>query len=131
MKQRSPRVAGDILSAVESQFKRWRESRRRGTRIPAELWADAVRAARACGVSKVATALGLDYYKLKQRLEKAPGLARVGGGGFVEIPWPSSPASECVFELEDAQGTRLRVALQGASPAELEPLARTLWSLAR
>lgn len=131
MKQESSRVAHDILSDVESQFESWRGSRPRGTRIPTVLWAAAVEAARACGVSKVAAALGLDYYKLKQLLEEAPEIAPVGGGRFVEIPWPSSPSSECVFELEDAAGTRLRVTLQGGSPADLEPLARTLWSLAR
>jgi hypothetical protein len=131
MQHRSPRVARDILSEVESQFERWRRSRRRGTRIPTSLWEAAVGAARDCGVSKVAGALRLDYYKLKERLEAAPGPAPVGRGGFLEIPWPSPPASECVFELEDAEGTHLRVTLKGASPAELEPLARALWSLAR
>ena len=131
MKQRSPRVARDILSDVERQFEHWRSSRRRGTRIPAALWDAAVGAAHDCGVSKVAGALRLDYYKLKQRLEQTPGLATVRGGGFLEIPLPSSPASECVFELEDGQGARLRVAFKGASPAELEPLARAFWSLAR
>ncbi len=140
MKQESSRVADDILSDVESQFESWRRSRRRGTHIPTALWDAAIEVARDRGVSKVATALRLDYYKLKQRLEEevperpeedAPELASVGKGRFVEIPWPSSSASECVFELEDAAGTRLRVTLQGASPAELEPLARTLWSLAR
>jgi hypothetical protein len=131
MKQESCRIH-DILGDVESQFESWRRSRRRGARIPAALWDAAVKAARDCGVSKVATALRLDYYKLKRRLEEAPELAPVGAGRFVEIPpWPSSPVSECVFELEDAEGTRLRVTLQGASPAELEPLARTLWSLAQ
>ena len=131
MKQRSPRVSRDILSDVESQFERWRQSRRRGTRIPATLWDAAVGAARDCGVSKVAGALRLDYYKLKQRLEADSGLEPGRGGAFLEIPLPVPPASECVFELEDAQGARLRVAVKGASPAELEPLARAFWSLAR
>ena len=129
MRQRSSLVSRDILSDVESQFARWRKSRRRGTRIPAALWDAAVGAARNCGVSKVAGALRLDYYKLKQRLETAPGLETGGGGAFLEIPLPT--ASECVFELEDGQGARLRVAFKGASPTELEPLARAFWSLAR
>jgi hypothetical protein len=100
------------------------------------LWDAAAEAAREHGVSKVAGALHLDYYKLKERLEPvepAPELAGPepgNGQGFLEIPLYSS-AAECVFELEDGQGTRLRVAFKGASAAELEPLARAFWSLAR
>ena len=131
MKQRSSLVSRDVLSDVKSQFAHWRSRRRRGTRIPSTLWDAAVGAARADGVSKVSEALRLDYYKLKQRLETASGLETGGGGAFLEIPLPASPASECVFELEDGQGARLRVAVKGASPAELEPLARAFWSLAR
>lgn len=131
MKQRSSRVSRDILSDVESQFERWRRSRRRGARIPATLWDAAVGAARDCGVSKVAGALRLDYYKLKQRLETDPGPETGVGCSFLEIPLPIPPMSECVFELEDAEGTRLRIAVKGASPTELEPLARALWSLPR
>ena len=122
----------DILSDVEDQLARWRQSRRRGTRIPTALWDAAVGAARESGVSKVAAALHLDYYKLKQRLEAASGRETVRAGGFLEIPLSTSAlASECVFELEDGGGTRLRVAFKGASPADLEPLARAFWSLAR
>ena len=130
MKQRSSLVSHDILSDVKSQFARWRSRRRRGARIPSALWDSAVGAARTCGVSKVSGALRLDYYELKRRLEAASELA-TGGGAFLEIPLPAPSASECVFELEDAQGARLRVAVKGAAPAELEPLARAFWSLAR
>jgi hypothetical protein len=98
------------------------------------LWDAAAEAAREYGVSKVAGTLRLDYYKLKERLESAPELSgpeASNGGGFLEVPLYAAPAAECVLELEDGEGTRLRVALQGVSPAELEPLARALWSLAR
>jgi hypothetical protein len=128
---KTPCVSHDILSDVKSEFACWRKSRPLGTRIPAALWDAAIEAARDCGVSKVAGALSLDYYKLRQRLEAAPGLGTGGGGAFLEIPLPTSSASECVFEVEDAQGARLRVTLKGASPAELEPLARAFWSLGR
>ncbi len=52
--------------------------------------------------------------------------------GFLEIPLcaPSAPP-ECVLELEDGQGARLRVAIKGVALAELKTLARTFWSVAR
>jgi hypothetical protein len=133
MKQGPSNLSRDILSEVRSQFERWRQGRSRGARIPGALWDAAAEAAREYGVSKVAGTLRLDYYKLKERLESAPersGPEPGNGRAFLEIPLYSS-AAECVFELEDAQGVRLRVAVKGASPAELEPLARAFWSLAR
>ncbi len=98
MKQGSARLSRDILSDAQSQFERWRWSRSRGTRIPATLWDAAVEAAREHGVSKVAGALRLDYYRLKERLEaapKLPGLEAANGGGFLEIPLYASSAAEC------------------------------------
>lgn len=132
MKQGSRRVSRDTLSEVRSKFERWRKSRHRGSRIPSALWQRAVDAAREHGVSKAAQALRLDYYGLKKRLESAPELSGsepATGRGFLEIPLWSTP--ECVLELEDAQGSRLRVELKGASPAELEPLAQAFWKVAR
>lgn len=135
MKHRSPRLSRDILSDAVSRFERWRRSRIRGSRIPAALWRAAVDAAREHGVSKVASALRLDYYGLKERLESGPAVSdpesAASGGGFLEIPLLTPSSSECVLELEDGQGARLRVEFKGAVPAELETLARTLWSLAR
>ena len=136
MKQGSDRPSRDILSDVRSQFGRWRRSRPRGTRIPAALWQAAVEAAQEHGVSKTAQELSLDYYGLKKRLESAAEesspVERDGGRGFLEIPMlAASPAGECVLEIEDGQGARLRVELKGAAAAELEPLARALWSVGR
>jgi len=132
MKHGSHRPAGDILSDVRGQFERWRKRRRRGTRIPTALWQAAVAAAGEHGVSKTAQELSLDYYKLKERVksEPTPPSASSTGRGFLEIPLTST-APECVLELEDGQGSRLRVELKGAAPAELETLARAFWSVAR
>jgi len=129
MKQESARLSDDVLSDAQSQFESWRSRRTRGTRIPAALWRAAEEAARKHGVSKAAQALRLDYYGLKKRLESGPEPG--SGHGFLEIPLWTPSAAECVLELEDGQGARLRVELKGAAPAELETLARAFWSLAR
>ncbi len=132
MKSASDLPAGDILSDVRGQFKRWRKRRRRGTRIPGALWQAAVEAAGEHGVSKTAQELSLDYYKLKERVESASTTPAVAAEGraFLEVPLPST-APECVLELEDGQGARLRVELKGAAPTELETLARAFWSVGR
>ena len=134
MKQGSARVPDGTLSTAQREFKVWRRTRPRGSRIPSSLWQSAVDAARDHGVSRSAQALRLDYYRLKERLESAPEVAGpdpVPGGGFLEFPLFTPATSECVFALEDARGTRLRVELKGVASEELEALARALWNIAR
>jgi hypothetical protein len=89
--------------------------------------------------------LSLDYYALRQRAETVleerpdreareprPVQEGPGAGGFLEIPpLIAAPSPECVLEIEDPRGGRLRMELKGATPAHLETLARTIWSLAQ
>ena len=136
MKPGSRRPSRDLLSDVRRQFERWRKSRRRGTRIPEALWRAAASAGQEHGVSKTAQALRLDYYALKERVESAPEKRSAAKPSseikFLEIPLGApSGRPECVLEFEDGQGARLRVELQGSALAELETVARSLWSLAR
>jgi len=130
----------DRLSEVRRQFERWRKNRPRGTRIPEELWQAATEVGCEVGVSKTAQVLSLDYYVLRRRTEsvleerparEAQPQEALPEGGFLEIPLcaPSSP--QCILEIEDPRGARLRVELRGATPAHLETLARTIWSLAQ
>ena len=133
MKQGSRRLSRDILSDVQSQFERWRQSRKRGARIPEALWRAAAEAAGEHGVSKTAQILGLDYYRLKKRLESPHEVSEseaTAGREFLEIPlFASSP--DCVLEMTDAQGARLRVELRGSAATHCEILVQALWSGAR
>jgi hypothetical protein len=90
---------------------------------------------REIGVSKTAQALVLDYYALRERAESWSEERAAGETlqerGFLEIPLSACSLPECVFEVESADGALLRVELRGVSPAHLETLARTFWSLAR
>ena len=133
MKEESHRSSRDILSDVRGQFERWRQDRKRGTRIPEALWQAAVEAAGECGVSKTAQTLGLDYYRLKERFESMLETSKsepAVGREFLEIPLFAS-APDCVLEVADAQGARLRVELRGSAAAQCQTLAQALWSVAR
>jgi len=136
MKQGLRRLSHDSLSEVRAEFERWRRDRPRGTRIPEPLWRAAAEAGRDHGVSKTAQELRLDYYALKERVESAgeerSACEQPPERGFLEIPLCApSTTPECVLELEDGRGARLRVEIKGAALAELETLARTFWSVAR
>ena len=134
MKQGSLQATAD-LDEVRRDFERWRQSRRFGTRIPEELWQAAAEVGREIGVSKASRELCLDYYKLRRRTESTPEQRPDAESPqerkFLEIPLCADPSPGCILEVEDARGVRLRVELKGATPAHLETLARTFWSLAR
>lgn len=122
------------LESVQRRFERWRRTRRSHSRIPASLWASAVKVAGTCGVCRTARALRLDYYTLKRRVEEkaaeSPAVAAQGMvATFLELAPPVSAASgECAVELENAGGTKLRIWLKGIEAPDVATLGRSLWS---
>ena len=127
---------GESLEELDQRFRRWRESRKRGDHIPPALWEAAVGMAREHGVPRIANKLRLDYGGLKRRLEGAPGEAQAGAAGteFVELfAAPATTAAgmrECVIELENARGAKMRVELNGAGLAGLAHLCSAFWGAA-
>ena len=127
---------GESLEQIERRFRRWRESRKRGERIPVALWVAAVGLARGHGVHRIAQELRVDYNGLKKRLERAGGAARAGklDTQFVELfvaPAPTAAGMrECALELENARGAKMRVELNGNGLAGLAGLCSAFWSAA-
>lgn len=122
--------SGDAFSAVRAKLEKWRVGRRRGRRIPEEVWSQAVELARAHGVSKTSAALRLGYYGLQRRLggESETGLVgeSLAGPAFVELTLGGRGAAECVLVLEGGAGRQLRIELRGAGISRLESLAAAL-----
>lgn len=118
------------LGRARDRFERWRRSGK-GRRIPEPLWAVAVKLAEAFGLHPTARALRLDYYSLKKRVEAASGRAApvALAPTFCEVI-PSEPlgVAEWIVELEDSQGTKLRIERKGGGLSELALLTRSLWS---
>ena len=94
----------------------------------------AVKAAGKYGLNPTARALRLDYYALKKRIEQANSATLSEEGAvttFVELASPMSSGSrECVLELEDPGGAKMRVHLKGIEAPDLAALSRTFWSTA-
>jgi hypothetical protein len=128
--------SGGDLAQGARQFAKWRAGRRRGARIPEELWALAVQLAGNFGLHATSEALRLDYYALKKRAAEATP-ARIAAvppavmPAFVELIPPSPapvPPCECLIELENATGTKLRIHLKGAEAFDVAALGRSFWS---
>jgi hypothetical protein len=117
----------DLLRG-RSRFQAWRQ-RRTGRLIRDTLWTLAIRLVKTHGVSRTAFALGVDYYSLKKRAEAAAASERPSSGSaFVELPAPDVIGKQCLFELSNAAGSTLRVQLVGYDTADVETLARAVWS---
>ena len=127
-----PPVEDSPFAAVRQRFEDWRQTRRRRSPIPEDLWGEAVALARAYGMNRTAQALRLNYASLKQRLEAAvPTGSAVPPAkpAFVElVPTISVGLAECTVELERPGEAILRIHLKRASMPDVEALARTFLS---
>lgn len=117
-----------VLARAQARFRDWRRKRTIGARIPEPLWKLAVKLAVAHGVCRTASALGLDYYSLKQRFEAAAGRQPATEPAFVELPASLAVGKQCTFELADGAGSTLRVQLVGYDLAEVATLSGRLWN---
>ncbi len=130
------------LAEVNTEFRNWRNSRKRGTKIPQRLWQAAAGLSEQHSIGKIAVTLGLDYTKLKQQItsmlsfqtrrvaeEFIPGRA---GSGFIEVDMAAGGSTgECTIEAEDGIGRKLRMHLRGSSFAEAVEIAKTFWETGR
>jgi hypothetical protein len=120
------------LKKARQRFEDWRKKRKKVSRIPEELWAVAVDAARHHGVNQAALALGLDYNHLKRRTRagKRQGsvLPEERAPAFMELMVPpASRLSECTIELENPQGAKMKIHLQSVEVKEVTELSRAFW----
>ena len=121
------------MEGVRRQFERWRETRKARSRVPDSLWTLAVKVARTYGKSRTARVLGVDYYALKKRVEReaAPDLGvleKDPAATFIELA-PSAPVGscQCMLELENVGGAKMRICLTGGAALDLPALARSFW----
>jgi len=121
------------LESARRRFERWRRSREGHSRIPEGLWTLAVKAAGRYGLSRTAQVLRLDYNALKKRANSADppdSFGRETGTAFVElVPPERGGLPECIVELEDPGGAKMRVHMKGVEAPDLTALSRSFWGV--
>jgi len=122
-----PTAAAD-LTAAAAAFARWRDTTPLGARIPETLWSRAVELARTHGVARVATALRLDYTRLKRRLTGQSEAAAPPPAEFVAMTLDLPAAGTgCILALSDARGRALRIEWARPVASDVAAVARSLW----
>ena len=125
MSERPTIAVPAAIQEAERQFGGWRRERKRGERIPENLWAMAVALAKQHGVWPAARALHLDHSRLKRHVRN--GEEEVKSDAFIEVIPQGAMLRACTVEMEDGRGARMRIEMKGAA-ADVAALSRTFWS---
>ena len=130
MPQKSQPMPSQSLSEVKEQFKTWRKTRKSLRPIPAQLWAAAVNLTAKHTISQISKELVLDYSALKKRvpIKNKDSAASMSPPGFIELNLePLAAASECIVEMQDILGSKMRMHFRGKTDFDLLELAKAFW----
>ncbi len=126
MKRTKP-VSKD-LKPLQRQFQLWRKNHPNGNRLPEELWKSAVKLTSDLSVSRVSRALGLDYYKLKERATNThqSSLAMTPCSNFVEVQLDPPPQrTGCLIQMVNPSGAQMTIHLIQGKRGELNDVVQT------
>ena len=110
------------LSEVKEQFKIWRRTRKSPRPIPEKLWAAAVSLTANHCLSQISKELVVDYSALKKRvaIKKKDRAASMNPPGFIEVNLePPAAISECIVEMQDILGAKMRMHFRGKTDFDL------------
>jgi hypothetical protein len=120
------------LEEVTQQFKTWRATRRRKSRIAAELWDAAVSLTDQYSIHRISRTLKLNHSALRDQVaarthEKC--LATAQQACFLELPaHQPSPSSECLIEMENRHGEKMRMHFAGGVSLDFFALIKNFWA---
>lgn len=128
-------AAREVLAETEKRLRAWREGRRRGQRIPRELWLAAEQLCEHFSLAEVAGRLALNYERLEKRVEAGRGQrpeqqrknAPIRGTGFVEVARLGDGCPDaCTIEADDGRGAKLAVRLSGGACVHAAEIVKAL-----
>lgn len=120
------------VEAVCQRFEYWRQTREKRCPIPEELWQAAESLYPEYSLYHISKALRLNYTDLKQRFEKKQSTIippPIDSTGFIEVNLDSQiPPPECLVEMEDPYGAKMRMHVKGGIELDLLELGRIFLS---
>jgi hypothetical protein len=130
MPQKNHPAPDQALSEVKEQFKKWRRTRTSPRPMPEKLWQAAVRLCTHHSISQISRELIVDYSTLKKRVlnKKKNTVTKVSRPDFIELDFGAPTAiSECMIEMEDSLGAKMRMHLKNKTDFELLELVKAFW----
>lgn len=125
----------ESLEDIREKFEHWRSIRKsRCERIPASLWQSAAVLTKSYPIHVVAKGLRLNGNDLKKQVQKYCGKypASTPQSDFIELScdFPSRSSTECIVELADSAGARMRISMKGNN-LDVPGLIASFWNRAR
>ena len=134
MSSAPPTKSASALEEVKQQFKIWRKTKTGRERIPASLWQAAAEVFEIGNHSlhRISKTLHLNQTALKQYVQQQfPRAIRVKPGespSFIAFELDSPlPVSECVIEMEDTTGAKMRMCLRGNTDPSILEICKSFW----
>jgi len=120
------------LESVREQFEKWRQTKGKPREvIPEYLWEEAAKLRDKYPLSRISKALRVNQTDLKRRVmgQKAESVAKEQCAPlFVELDCIDPfCGSECIVEIEDAFGSKMRMRFKGKVDLDLLELSRAFW----
>lgn len=123
-----PRAIERDLEQVRERFENWRERRKRGARIPAELWQSAVSLFPRYSVNRISRTLRLGYEDVRARIESE---CEDDGKDFrfweIRMSELQTQIGECRLRAEDGAGRKVELELKSIEAGQLLQLLGGLW----
>jgi hypothetical protein len=120
------------LAQVCQQFEYWRQARKKRCPIPEKLWRAAESLYPEYSLYTISKALRLNYTDLKKRIEQkqtASFPSPVNPAEFIELKVNSAiPPAECLVEMEDTFGAKMRMHFKGTPGLDLLALGKIFLS---
>ena len=117
------------LEQVRHQFEHWRQTRNKRCPIPKKLWQAAESLFPEYSLYHISKALRLNYTDLKKRIQEKPPPAfippPINPAEFIELKINSAiQPAECLVEMEDPFGAKMRMHFKGEAGLDLLELAK-------
>lgn len=120
------------LREVKQLFATWRASREHKTRIPDELWEAASSLAAQYTIHQISRNLQLNHTALKDQVAartQENDSTTAQQACFIELPPPQSPPlSECLIEMENRHGEKMRMHFAGEVSLDLLAVSQNFWT---